>query len=356
MKLFDKEKRIQYLGFNDFWFSVIGIIVISFVTSFLFNDMSMDNPFIILFIRWSSSLFFTIIDWFVIRAILIFLRRKFPDFKDDFKRITILFIAIVTVIFAADFFGNYFLTYFFSLFDITSRHTMSFKVLLAITIIVVMDMAIYEAIYYYVRLKKSIREEEQTKQVMIQAQLDTLTNQAKPHFLFNSLNTLRDIIDVEDKEDAKVFVDKLSDVYRFILESGNSNLLQLHEELKFVKSYIHIQKERFGDNLVIDWDISEDKLSTMIIPMSLQLLIENAIKHNVVSKAKPLIVSVKTEGNQLIVSNKIQKKSTQLPSTKIGLKNITRRYSLVSDKAIEINNDGEFFTVILPLLKIQNQK
>ena len=356
MKLFDKEKRIQYLGFNDFWFSTIGIIIISFVTSFLFNDMSMDNPFIILFIRWSSSLFFTIIDWFVIRAILIFLRRKFPDFKDDFKRIIILFIAIVTVIFAADFFGNHFLTYFFSLFDITSRHTMSFKVLLAITIIVVMDMAIYEAIYYYVRLKKSIREEEQTKQVMIQAQLDTLTNQAKPHFLFNSLNTLRDIIDVEDKEDAKVFVDKLSDVYRFILESGNSNLLQLHEELKFVKSYIHIQKERFGDNLVIDWDISEDKLSTMIIPMSLQLLIENAIKHNIVSKAKPLIISVKTEGNQLIVSNKIQKKSTQLPSTKIGLKNITRRYSLVSDKAIEINNDGEFFTVILPLLKIQDQK
>ncbi|SNR15766.1 sensor histidine kinase [Tenacibaculum jejuense] len=356
MKLFDKEKRIQYLGFNDFWFSTIGIIVISFVTSFLFNDMSMDNPFIILFIRWSSSLFFTILDWLIIRAILIFLRRQFPDFKDDTKRITALFIAIIAVILLVDFSGGNFLTFFFSLFGMVSTYSMNFKVLLPIIIIVVMDMAIYEAIYYYVRLKKSIREEEQTKQVMIQAQLDTLTNQAKPHFLFNSLNTLRDIIDVEDKEDAKVFVDKLSDVYRFILESGNSNLLQLHEELKFVKSYIHIQKERFGDNFLIDWDISEDKLSTMIIPMSLQLLIENAIKHNVVSKAKPLIVSVKTEGNQLIVSNKIQKKSTQLPSTKIGLKNITRRYSLVSDKAIEINNDGEFFTVILPLLKIQDQK
>ncbi|WP_442266498.1 sensor histidine kinase [Tenacibaculum sp. ZS6-P6] len=356
MKLFDKEKRVLYLGFDDLWFSIIGIVIISFVTSFLFNDMSFNNPIIILLIRWSSSLFFTIFDWLVIRSILIFLRKKFPDFKDDTKRIIILFIAIIAVILIVDLFGNKFLTFFFSLFGMHSTYAMNFKVLLPIIIIVVMDMAIYEAIYYNVRLKKSIREEEQTKQVMIQAQLDTLTNQAKPHFLFNSLNTLRDIIEVEDKEDAKLFVDKLSDVYRFILESGNSNLLQLHEELKFVKSYIHIQKERFGDNLIIEWDISEDKLSTMIIPMSLQLLIENAIKHNIVSKAKPLIVSVKTKENQLIVSNKIQKKSTQLPSTKIGLKNITKRYSLVSDKAIEINNDGEFFTVILPLLKIDDQK
>ena len=181
-------------------------------------------------------------------------------------------------------------------------------------------MSIYEAVYYYVRLKKSIREEEQTKQAMIQAQFDTLTNQARPHFLFNSLNTLRDIIDQEPKENAKDFVDKLSNVYRFILESGKTNLISIEEELEFAKAYVHIQSERFGDNLKIHWNIQEEKKSSMIVPMSLQLLLENAIKHNIVSKSKPLTIDVETTDDQLIVKNKIQAKTTQTPSTKIGLK------------------------------------
>ncbi|WP_299887030.1 sensor histidine kinase [uncultured Lacinutrix sp.] len=215
-------------------------------------------------------------------------------------------------------------------------------------------MAIYEAIYYNVRLKKSIREEEQTKQVMIQAQLDTLRNQAQPHFLFNSLNTLRDIIDHDTKEDAKDFVDNLSGVYRFIIESGNSNLIPLEEELKFAKAYIHIQSERFGDNLQMNWNVPENKLTSMIVPMSLQLLLENAIKHNIVSKAKPLLINVTIEDDFLVVSNKIQSKSTQTPSTKIGLKNIEKRYQLISSKSPIINNDSKCFKVSLPLLNASN--
>ena len=142
----------------------------------------------------------------------------------------------------------------------------------------------------------------------------------------------------------------MSDVYRFILESGNSNLTELDKELKFVKSYVHIQKERFGDNLQVSWKIPEEKLMLQIVPMSLQLLIENAIKHNVVSKAKPLIIDVSTNGNQLIVNNKIQEKSTLISSTKIGLKNIEKRYALISNESIKIKNDGFNFKVSLPLL------
>ena len=213
-----------------------------------------------------------------------------------------------------------------------------------------MILAIYEAIYYNVRLKKSIREEEQTKQVMIQAQLDTLRNQAQPHFLFNSLNTLRDIIDQDSKHDAKAFVDNLSKVYRFILESGSTNLISLREELKFAKAYMHIQSERFGDNLSVDWQIPENQLSAMIVPMSLQLLIENAIKHNVISKAKPLNIAIEAKDDVLVVSNPIQPKSTQIPSTKIGLKNIEKRYQLISKIKPEIYTDNDYFTVELPLL------
>ncbi|PWL38892.1 histidine kinase [Flagellimonas aquimarina] len=357
MPLFNKKKRIKYLGFDDLWYSIIGILVLSFITNFLFNNPSERNTLDLKLIGWGAALFFTICDWGIIRSILIFLRKKYPDFKDDKKRISILILAIICTILIVDFFAGWLSSTFVNQFsDYNSRHITRLKELIPVTIITIMVMAIYEVIYSYVRLKKSIREEEQTKQVMVQAQLDTLRNQAQPHFLFNSLNTLRDIIDQDTKEDAKDFVDSLSGVYRFIIESGNSNLISLEKELKFAKAYIHIQSERFGDNLKLNWNIPEDKLLLMIVPMSLQLLLENAIKHNIVSKAKPLLISVAIKADTLVVSNKIQAKSTQTPSTKIGLKNIEKRYQLISSKTPIINNDGEYFTVSLPLLKSSKEK
>ncbi len=352
--LINKEKRIKYLGFNDFWFVVVGVLILSFVTDYLFSNSSFTRlPFVEAFINWSVSLFFSTCDWFIMRAIMILLRKKYPNFEDDVKRIVLFFIAIVSTVILVDFAGGKFLAY---IFGENFNHSTRFKILLPIILISTMTMAIYEAIYYYVRLKKSIREEEQAKQVIVQAQLDTLRNQAQPHFLFNTLNTLRDIIDQNSKEEAKQFVDKLSDVYRFILESGNANLTLLRDELKFAKAYIHIQSERFGDNLRLNWNIPETSLDAMIAPMSLQLLLENAIKHNVISKAKPLVINVQVKDNCLIVENKIQAKSTQIPSTKVGLKNIEKRYALISSKSMKIKNDGNRFIVSLPLLKSSDQK
>ena len=169
MSVFNKNKRIQYLGFNDFGFSIVGILVISFVTNYLFNDPLEQITLDLKLIAWAGSLFFTCIDWFAIRVVIIFLRKKYLDFK---------------------------------------------------------------------------------------------------------------------------------------------------KELKFAKAYIHIQSERFGDNLQMNWDIPEQKLQKMIVPMSLQLLLENAIKHNVVSKSKPLLVRVEIKEDHLVVINKIQAKSTQTSSTK----------------------------------------
>lgn len=353
--LFNKERRIKYLGFNDVWFVVIGVIILSLITDYLFNNSFAKHSFGVAILRWSVSLFFTIFDWFTIRAIMILLRRRYPDFKDDKKRIVIFFLAIVSTILVVDFVGGFLIKNIFNIFSINSNHTTQLKVLLPIIIITIMTMAIYEAVYYYIRLKKSIKEEEQTKRLIVQTQLDALRNQAQPHFLFNSLNTLRDIIDQNPKEDAKKFVDKLSDVYRFILQSGNVNLISLREELRFAQAYIHIQSERFGDNLKLNWHIPETALDAMIAPMSLQLLLENAIKHNVISKGKPLIINVEVKDQYVIVQNKIELKSTQLPSTKVGLKNIQKRYALISSKSPEIKNDGNQFTVSLPLLKISDQ-
>jgi len=351
--IFNKERRIKYLGFNDFWFSFFGIIFLSFVIDFIFNNSFARRPFFEAMLVWTVNLGFTITNWLVIRPILILLRKKYPDLKDDVKRQSLLFLAIVINVIVIDLIGNQILPFIFNQeFKTISNAT----VITQIIIISTMTIAIYEVIYYQVRLKKSILKEEQAKQAKVQTQLDTLRNQAQPHFLFNTLNTLRDIIDHNSKEDAKQFVDKLSDVYRFILESGNANLTALRDELRFAKAYIHIQSERFGDNLKVNWNIPEEKLEAMVVPMSLQLLLENAIKHNVISRAKPLHITVKVVGEDLIVTNPLQPKSTQLPSTKMGLKNIEKRYTLISNKAIGIEKDETQFIVTLPLLKISDQK
>jgi len=347
--LLNKEKRIKYMGFDDFWFSVFGILIISLVMTYLYYDpLEVDTLFETVF-SWGVSLFFTIFNWLILRAVMIFLRKKYPDFRGDTKRITLIFLAIVCTVVSVDFILGTLISLTPGVNYIISLARL--KILLSIILIITMIMAIYEAIYYNIRLKKSIREEEQSKQALIQVELDGLRNQAQPHFFFNTLNTLRDIIDQNSKEDAKVFVDKLSDVFRFLLESGNANLISLRDELKFAKAYIYIQSERFGDNLKLNWNIPEAYLNDMIAPMSLQLLLENAIKHNVISKAKPLVVNVDVKDDYLVVDNIIQSKSTQLPSTKVGLKNIEKRYKLISSKSVEVINEGNRFTVFLPLLK-----
>tara|TARA_R110002050_G_scaffold56512_3_gene127067 strand:- start:17396 stop:18478 length:1083 start_codon:yes stop_codon:yes gene_type:complete len=350
--LVNKERRLKYVGFNDFWFIVIGVLILSFITDYLFSNSFARFSFGFAVLNWSVSLFFSICDWFIIRAIMIFLRKRYPNFQDDAKRISLFFMGIVSTVILMDLIGGNLLAY---MFGEDYNHTIKFGSLLLIILISTMTMAIYEAIYYYIRLKKSIRDEEQAKRVIVQTQLDALRNQAQPHFLFNSLNTLRDIIDQNSKDQAKKFVDKLADVYRFILESGNVNLISLRDELKFSKAYIHIQSERFGANLKLKWQIPEKALDAMIAPMSLQLLLENAIKHNVISKEKPLIIHVEASDDQLIVQNIIESKSSQIPTTKLGLKNIQKRYALISSRLPEIKSDGNLFIVFLPLLKIADQ-
>ncbi len=343
-----KQDKIKYLGFDDTWFMIIGIILLSFVTDFLINNsFGRGLPVIEAVISWAVALFFATVDWLIMRKILIFLRKKYPSFQDDVRRIVYFIIGIILTVVIVDFLGTLFFKYVIGL----NYHMIEkLRLLIPVIIVSMMTMAIYEAIYFYTRLKISIRQEEQSKQVIVEAQLDALKNQAQPHFFFNTLNTLKDIIDQNTKEEAKDFVDKLSDIYRFILDKRDTNLITLDDEINFSKAYAHVQKERFGDNLHIHWNISPDILSKAVIPMSIQLLLENAIKHNVVSRSKPLTIEIKNVGNKIIVSNPLQPKTTQLPSTKLGLENISRRYALISETPVEIINDNTFFEVRLPLI------
>jgi len=344
-----REKRLKYLGFNDRWFSLIGIIVLAASTIYVFNTGAQELTVLELVITITASLFFSATDWLINRKILIRLRKLYPRLEESTKRIGLMLFANIITVLTVDYIGIKIIM------QISDKVHYSFpdraRSLVVIVFLTTMTMAIYEAIYFFVLLRKSVREEEQAKQAIIQAELDTLRNQAQPHFFFNTLNTLRDIIDQNPKEDAKQFVDKLADIYRFLLESGNSNLIPLKDELKFARAYIHVQSERFGDNLRVQWKVAEKSERFLVAPMSLQLLLENAIKHNVASRSKPLIIEVETNDNYIEVGNRIQKKSTQLPSTKMGLKNIKKRYALLTDRPVQIDQSGDEFKVSLPLLK-----
>jgi LytS/YehU family sensor histidine kinase len=211
-------------------------------------------------------------------------------------------------------------------------------------------VAIYESIYFMSELRKSVEEKEMLKRESLKAQLNALKTQVNPHFLFNNLNTLSSIIP-EDPKLAVDFVQQLSRVYRHILEVQDEQSIPLKDELDVMKAYAFLLQTRFGDNLDITVNVPEEKLSKRIVPLSLQILMENAIKHNIVSAEKPLKIDVFAENGKLVVSNNLQKKNQLNESTGIGLNNIRNRCRLLCNGEVEVIENGSSFTVSIPLIE-----
>jgi LytS/YehU family sensor histidine kinase len=191
---------------------------------------------------------------------------------------------------------------------------------------------------------------ERLKRENLSIQLEGLKNQISPHFLFNSLNTLAAIIP-EDPMQSVEFVHKLSHTYRYLLEQKDKNLVELSTELDFIQSYYFLQRIRFGDNLRLTIELPEAYYTRKLPPLSLQLLIENAIKHNVISDQKPLCLSIGIdESGRLLVQNNLQPRLMVEPSTGIGLPNIESRYKHLEVGGMEVKQTDTLFSVYLPLL------
>jgi LytS/YehU family sensor histidine kinase len=185
--------------------------------------------------------------------------------------------------------------------------------------------------------------------------LEGLRNQVNPHFLFNSLNTLVYLIP-EDSEKAVRFVQQLSKVYRYVLESREARIIPLQDELAFLQSYIFLLKERFGENLQVKLTDLNGQTDGAIVPLTLQMLFENAIKHNVISTEKPLMIEVFAEKGHLVVRNNLQRKNQVMDSTGVGLENIRTRYRMLTDREVEVIVSREYFTVLLPMVEIAASK
>ena len=191
---------------------------------------------------------------------------------------------------------------------------------------------------------------EKLERAKAETELEALKNQIDPHFMFNSLNTLSFLIET-DKIKALEFNDSLSDVYRYILMNKNKELVQLGEELTFLNNYYALLKLRFGNSINFISAIENDADNFLIPPISLQILLENAVKHNKFDEKEPLEINMTIKETSLIFVNEIRRKINKRESSKIGLKNLNERYKLITSKDIEITNDEINFTVKLPLLK-----
>ena len=197
----------------------------------------------------------------------------------------------------------------------------------------------------------SLVEIERFRNENLAAQFEALRMQVNPHFLFNSLNTLSSLI-YQDQDTASNFVRELSTVYRYILEKRKDEVVTLEEEMKFSGSFQYLLELRFKNKLIFNIDVDEPARKMMIVPLTLQILIENAVKHNIVSAKKPLTIDIFVEENKvLVVSNTLQKKNVDSASTGIGLENIRSRLALLSDREMDVEESDGNYVVRVPLLE-----
>lgn len=343
---FKNNKQI----FKHIIFSISFAIVTASIVGYLFQGEKIFSsfPFYIKYTGYGYSLFFTF--WLGHLAIGHFTEKKL-DWTKNLKRVHVISLSSY-IIFGL--IAGVSITYIFSVnvFEV-SGNDLFWDVFIKSLMLMVLDLLII-SIYYSTNLtkywKNAIETNEELKRENLQAKYEVLKNKVNPHFLFNSLNTLSSLIE-RKPELGSDFVKKLSDIYRYVLEQSDKELVALDKEMKFVKDYIFLSKMRFGDALNFRSTIPANT-NIKVVPLGLQTLVENAIKHNIISDDMPLQIEVGTENGFIIIKNKLQKKSIIMPDRKPhGLENLRNRYAYHTNSAISITESDEIFIVKLPIIE-----
>lgn len=221
----------------------------------------------------------------------------------------------------------------------------------AIVITLFVSVSLY-AFHFYRAYQESKIKEQKIIAGTASAKFESLKNQIDPHFLFNSLNVLSSLIE-ENPESAQRFTTSLSKIYRYVLEQRDKELVSVEEELAFAKTYMNLLKMRFENSINYELPTDFDNPEARVVPLSLQLLLENTIKHNVVSEKKPLNIKIYVENDYLIIQNNLQKKEVLQDRKGVGLQNIVNRYALISERKVLIEENSAFFKVKIPILTKQ---
>lgn len=225
-----------------------------------------------------------------------------------------------------------------------------------VQMVIEMGVAMFITTLFYVReffksWRQAVISGEKYKQEALSLQYETLKSYVNPHFLFNSLSVLSSLVE-KDTVKSQLFIKQLSDIYRYVLEQKDKELVLLETELDFAQSFIELHSIRHGENLKVEMHV--DDKSGYIIPLSMQILLENAFKHNVISEEEPLNVSVRRDGNCIVVRNKLQTRMTIAHEGGLGLETISRRYEFFTREPLVVSSDDGFFTVRIPVLNISD--
>ena len=367
---------------HDKWLRIIGItslLVISIVANG-FHEQPLTNEVLL---RIGISLVSLTVTWHVNRALIFYFRRLYPTKQQIGKRLWLTFLTgsiASTLIVWLTGAARYLLLYG-TLADYRNAGQTASITINKMTIALnlygfdfvqattnfIFFQVIYEALFfardsslYQKRLKQAEQEHEKLRASNLQSQLDALKQQVNPHFLFNSLNVLDSLIE-EDPKQARVFLEELSTVYRYLLRSNgggqsagagpDQNLTDLSAELEFINSYYHLLKTRHGSGLSLTVVVDERYQTCQIPPLTLQLLVENAVKHNIVLPDQPLHIDIQTdEQANLQVSNNVQRKTVRVASNGVGLTNILLKYQMLNQPVPTIREDNGQFVVTLPLV------
>jgi sensor histidine kinase YesM len=335
--------------------NVLIIFVVSIIITFIFDfTLSSDSPNIkgiLLNILYGVTIGGTLsLTGFITRLII----KKIGFGDNPIKTYVILLILVflyITIDVLAINLTWFSITQDYKIIDIITNTGFILTNLLTIFIGIIIFFIILSKSYITQLIKKE-KDEQKAKNEVIKFQYKALQSQVNPHFLFNSLNTLSSMISIEP-EKAEDFVNHLSKLYRYILENKDSELININDEILFIDNYIVLQKYRFSNNIIFEIDESVKNINGKIVPMSLQLLVENAIKHNIISEENKLKINItKDDENYICIINNINIKESGNDSFNIGIENIEKRYSYVSDKKCIFENNGKEYKVKIPIINI----
>ena len=342
----------KYLGFDDRLLMLIGIPVMSVAMPFML-EFNPDHDILPKHLQIIHSLFHVSVFWIAYRNAEIYLHKIYPSFQDSIKR---NLLQIVIVLISAPLLKvalNYSIDFVLNGFLPCPPEILPSNIanILRIYFPCLLILSLYEGFFYFNKYKEQFIRNERLEKMHVQSQLAQLRNQVNPHFLFNSLNVLMNLIPVQP-DAAMGFLDKLSRFYRHTVNLKDEKLSPIIQELEMAKLYAELLEVRFRDALNFNFPDMQHS-TAKVIPMSLQLLIENAIKHNIVSRSEPLCIDIEIteDHSMLIVCNKLQPKLEAVTSTGIGLSNIRERLAFYTDKELEIDQNEEQFCVRLPLIK-----
>jgi sensor histidine kinase YesM len=313
-----------------------------------------------LLVNFGYTMLYSLSLYFANAAIFIYLDKIFKTDRFIPKRIVIGFIASflvsIIVIFLLRIFEDVLVEgSSFSAF-LNNEEVSNYLVAIIVTFFVTLA---FHAFYFYKAYTENKVKEQKVIAGTASAQFESLKNQIDPHFLFNSLNVLSSLIE-ENPDNAQKFTTSLSKIYRYVLEQKDKELVPVEEELAFAKTYMNLLKMRFENSITFDLPTDEDWIASFlsmaeakVVPLSLQLLLENTIKHNVVSEQRPLHIKIYIENNYLIVENNLQKKEILQERKGVGLQNIVNRYGLISERKVLVEETQIEFKVKIPILTKQ---